>query len=184
MANPIQRNSFGVNTFGRKVENFTHIVFDHDGTLVNTEQYPTQAFEGMSELLPELLRCGYKLYVWTARGRGSTVEILRSLAMIEHFDLLSCGSENSAKPSPEGIQAILPGIEPSKVIVIGDSAGDMMGGSAFGAYCIGALWGHGSGAHEQEMSRLEASRKIMSEHGANKSFISVNELKEFLLKLK
>lgn len=159
--------------FRRKVEKFTHIVFDHDGTLVNTSQYPTQAYAGITKLLPELLRCGYKLYVWTARGRGSTVEILRSLDMIGHFELLSCGSENGAKPSPEGIQAILPGIDPSKVIVIGDSTGDMMGGSAFGAYCIGALWAHG---------RQESGRRIMSEHGANKSFISVEELKEFLLK--
>jgi phosphoglycolate phosphatase-like HAD superfamily hydrolase len=172
MANAIQRNAFSVNTLRRKVEKFTHIVFDHDGTLVDTTKYPTRSFNGMSHLLKDLVRQGVKLYVWTARGRGSTIEILKSLAMIEHFDLLSCGGEDNPKPSPAGIESILPDVNPSKVVVIGDSTGDMVGGSAFGAFCIGALWSHGD----------KRASKIMSDNGADKSFISVDELREFLIK--
>jgi phosphoglycolate phosphatase-like HAD superfamily hydrolase len=148
------------------------IVFDHDGTLVDSSVLPPALFKDMKQLVETLIENGIKLYVWTARCRGSTVEILKSLDIIGHFELLSCAGESAAKPSAQGISSILFDIEPKEVVVIGDSLGDMIGGHAFGAFCIGALWGHGSIRAEQ----------VMQDNGADICFLQVKDCLEFLKK--
>lgn len=153
------------------MSNIEAVVFDHDGTLVNTTGYPPKLFEGMKDCLSDLRAKGLKLYIWTARTRRSTVEILEYLGIMSQFELLSCGGESSAKPSSEGIKDILFDLDPKKVVVIGDSLGDMIGGSHFGGITIGAMWGHGSARAEQ----------VMKENGADACFLKVEDFKKYIL---
>lgn len=148
---------------------FKHIIFDHDGTLVDTTKYPRSLFKGMKELLKTLRSHGVECYVWTARNRASTVEILESLAIIGHFKALSCGGEMTPKPSTDGLEALLIDAPKEEILVIGDSFGDVIGGTSFGAFSVGALWGHGS----------ENARSQMEKVGAQKCFSSVSEFETF-----
>jgi phosphoglycolate phosphatase len=147
-----------------------HIVFDHDGTLVDTSGYNRSLFPGMLDFLNELTEHGVKLYVWTARGRRSTVEILDFFDITEMFSDLSCGPEALSKPSPEGIRNMLGDVDPQSVAVIGDSIGDLVGGAEFGALCIGAMWGH---------TNTSAS-KVMLENGADFVCRDVNECRKII----
>ncbi len=56
------------------------------------------------------------------------------------------------------------------MVVIGDSLGDIIGGSKFGAHCIGAMWGH----------RDASASKLYAEHGAKASFIEIKELRKYI----
>ena len=150
-----------------------YIVFDHDGTLVNTSVLPKSLYSGMKSLISAVRAEGVQLFVWTARNRRSTVEILESLGIISEFNELSCGIEAESKPSPEGIKNLLEDIDPNEVAVIGDSLGDIVGGTQFGARTFGALWGHGNN---------EAS-ELFDDYGAEKSFVSVDECKDYFLKI-
>lgn len=154
------------------MSNIEAVVFDHDGTLVDTTGYPPKLFLGMKECLMELNSKGLKLYIWTARTRRSTIEILEYLDIIGQFELLSCGGESSSKPSPEGIKDILFDLDPKKAIVVGDSLGDMIGGSSFGAVTVGAMWGHGS----------DRAANVMKENGADACFLEVEDFKNYVLK--
>lgn len=149
-----------------------YIVFDHDGTLVDTSSYKRRLFPGIKDLLRYLKEQGLELFVWTARDRRSTIEILESLAIMSEFSMLNCAGESSAKPSSEGISSMLTQVDPSEVAVIGDSLGDMLGGREYGAYSIGALWAHGS----------EDSKQLMFEHGADETCLTVNDLKNLITK--
>ena len=154
------------------MQKFTHIVFDHDGTLVDTTRSPRQLYTGIKPLIKELEQNGVELYIWTARERASTLEILKSLDIIHSFKLLCCGSEAPRKPSPQGLEEMLFGVSPERIAIIGDSPYDILGAVDFGATAIAALWAYNSPG---------ASNK-MKEFGANYCFNTVQECRDFLVK--
>lgn len=149
---------------------FKHIIFDHDGTLVDTTTYKRALFPGMKGLLKTLEKNGVTSYIWTARNRPSTVEILSSLAIIGQFKGMSCGGEMTAKPSIDGLESLMIKAPKEEILLIGDSLGDIVGGVSFGAFTVGALWGHGS----------DQGRKVMLEYGAKECFKTVAEFENFL----
>ena len=149
-----------------------HIVFDHDGTLVDTSSYKRKLYEGIKELLEFTRSNKLEIYVWTARERRSTVEILESLDIISMFSGLSCGSEVAMKPSPEGIKFMLQDVDPDSVMVIGDSVGDIIGGNEFGATTVGAIWAYNDNRAEQ----------YMKDNGANFTCNTVEDLKKIIMK--
>ena len=155
------------------MKKISYIVFDHDGTLVDTSKLPTSLYPGIKDLLLFLRKKEVKLYVWTARSRSSTADILEKHGVLSFFDDI-CGSDSApGKPSPAGINFLLPGVKPENVVVIGDSLGDIIGGSKFGAHCIGAMWGHGDASAES----------TYAEYGAKISFIEISKLKKYIDKI-
>lgn len=152
-----------------------HIVFDHDGTLVRTgKNY--QLFEGIHGLINELNAQGVKCYVWTARNRYSTVEILKSLDIIGHFEDISCATDCAPKPNPEGLLAMFADDDSfsfSSVAVVGDSFSDMVGAKKVGATAIGALWNDNSAQ----------AQRILKEYGADYLCYTVEECKTLLKSL-
>lgn len=118
----------------------SHVVFDHDGTLVNTSQYPKSLFEGIKELLRHLKSQGIKLYVWTARDRRSTLEILKTLDILDQFEDISTASDGHPKPNPDGLEVMLFDIDPKSVVIVGDSYTDILGAKHFGCTSIGVIW--------------------------------------------
>lgn len=149
---------------------FKHIIFDHDGTLVDTTSFKRSLYPGMKTLLKNLSERGVTCYVWTARNRVSTVEILSSLAIIGQFKAMSCGGEMTAKPSTDGLKNLMIEAPFEEILLVGDSLGDIVGGVSFGAYTVGALWGHGS----------DHGRAPMLANGAKECFKTVAEFEIFV----
>lgn len=137
-----------------------HIVFDHDGTLVDPSGQG-RLYEGVECLLEDLTQNGVKLYVWTARTRFSTVEFLKSLGIIGRFELLSCSTDCEPKPCLEGLREMLPDIDPASVLMVGDGFADVIGAKNFGSQVIGAVWASPQGEERSEHSRA------LSELGAS-----------------
>ena len=67
-----------------------HIIFDHDGTLVKTDTSQYTLFAGMRDLLLELKSQNYELYIWTARPRQSTLDIIKKMDIAQFFTELFC----------------------------------------------------------------------------------------------
>ena len=116
-----------------------HIVFDHDGTLVDTRGPKHKLFPGMKELLSELAR-EHQLYVWTARGRSSTLRILGDLGVLNLFEEICTLDDAPNKPHVAGLKRLLGETKKSSICVIGDSSNDMLGAKNFGALALGAVW--------------------------------------------
>jgi phosphoglycolate phosphatase len=149
-----------------------HIVFDHDGTLVDTSSMTPSLFDGILELLTELEKIDVKIYLWTARGRGSTIEILKSLEIIGFFEDISTATDCEPKPSTVGLDAMLSGTPKDSIIMIGDSPGDIYGARNFGIKSVGAAWAY----HDSRM--LNA----LKDEGASVVCETVNECYELLVK--
>jgi phosphoglycolate phosphatase-like HAD superfamily hydrolase len=113
------------------------IIFDMEGTLLTTHT-GTVSFLPEIPLLLETLSHKHKLYLWTARGRASTIEILKKLNWLKYFTDIKTSSDGPAKPNVELLKEILD-LE-DKIILIGDSFQDMLGAKKLGAFAIAASW--------------------------------------------
>lgn len=117
------------------------VVFDFSGTLAyESVDFTPVLFPGILSLLEKSKAAGLELYLWTALGRTSTQQALAKLGISHFFTDIRTPSDCRGKPHPEGLTQMLSDKDPLRVIVIGDSPGDMNGAKSFGAYAIGALW--------------------------------------------
>lgn len=116
------------------------IVFDHDGTLVNTETPDFKVFPGIKELLVDLIQLGFTLSVWTARSHRSTVESLKRMDIAQYFTEIYGHDDGISKPHPDGLKKLAEGLDKEVVLHIGDSLGDIEGAKAFGISVIAACW--------------------------------------------
>lgn len=131
-----------------------YVIFDCDGTLIETGSPKYKLFPGIKELVVELAK-DHLLYVWTARGRSSTISILQDLGIYGYFDDLSTSDDTLPKPHIAGLFDLVGNSDKKALYVIGDSSVDMIGAKNFGATAIGATWNKG------------ASSKVLKEAGAD-----------------
>ncbi len=116
-----------------------HIVFDCDGTLVDTSSFKYVLYDGIKELLLDL-STDCVLYVWTARGRQSCLKILKDLDILQYFDSISTPDDGFAKPHPEGIERLVGAYSKQSICMIGDTNNDILGAKNFGVMSLGATW--------------------------------------------
>ena len=147
-----------------------HIVFDCDGTLLNTHGRG-QPYDGIPELLHRLVAADYQLYVWTGRDRASTLRLLQEHNLLRYFQDIRTASEMTPKPHPQGLQDMLNGVDPSLVAVVGDSWTDMKGARLFGAFALGATW------------NLQTSQEALIEFGAHALAATPRDCYDTLLRL-
>lgn len=134
----------------------SHIVFDHDDTLVNTAGVYKSVFPGVKELLVQLKQMNFSLYVWTARDRKSTLEYLKNLEISHIFADISTATDCTPKPHPEGLEEMFMGVDPKTVVHVGDSYTDIIGAAKFGCTSIGALWAHNTQESRDTLEHFKA----------------------------
>lgn len=117
-----------------------HIVFDHDGTLVDTNSFPFSLFSGMKELLLDLKAKHFELFIWTARPRRSTLESLKRLDIAHFFTEIYCFDDGLPKPHPMGLAELTAGVPKQHILHIGDSFSDFDGAHAYGIEVVAACW--------------------------------------------
>jgi phosphoglycolate phosphatase len=117
-----------------------HIVFDCDGTLIDTHKMNYPLFPGIKELLLGLPR-DCLLYVWTARDRRSLERILTDHGVRHLFEGLYTSDDFYPKPHFRGLIELLGEVDKSQVWIIGDTTIDILGAKHFGVKSIGAVWG-------------------------------------------
>jgi phosphoglycolate phosphatase-like HAD superfamily hydrolase len=117
-----------------------HIIFDHDGTLVQLVNGQFQLFAGMKEMLFDLKKQNFTLYIWTARPRSSVLSIINRLEIAAFFDGIYCSDDGPSKPHPFGLEILTDGISKNSILHIGDSMTDIDGAKAFGIEVIAACW--------------------------------------------
>lgn len=134
-----------------------HVVFDCDGTLIDTSQFKYKAFPEIKELLSELSK-NYKLYVWTARDRLSTQRILSDLELIQYFEAICTADDAPPKPNVTGLAQLVGTFSKSSICVIGDTSFDVLGAKNFNVLAIGAAWN----SHVRSEVLLEAGADFIA----------------------
>ena len=128
---------FGLNILDETIK---EALFKRWIEISNQDKLRYVLFDGIREVLIKLGESGYRLYVWTARDRMSTLAILKSLDVAKFFYDFRCLDDTIPKPHPKGLEEMLGEADKSKVIMIGDSITDLQGAKEFGCKSVAALW--------------------------------------------
>lgn len=97
-------------------------------------------FHGIKECLDYFKQEGYVQYVWTGRERASTKAILKNIGIEDFFADIRCRDDCEPKPDIAGLEEMLYDVDPSTIVVIGDTYADMIGAKNFKAHAIGCAW--------------------------------------------
>lgn len=102
----------------------------------------TRPYTGVPEMLDALPRV--PLLVATNKPGGFSREILSGLGLVDRFRRVVGGDEAARrKPDAAHLRACLEGlaVDPADVVVVGDSANDILAARALGAVAVGCTWG-------------------------------------------
>lgn len=124
-----------------------HQLYDAGHAAGQVELYP-----GMREVVDEVKAHGWKLGVFTGKGRLSALATLMHLKLTSLLDVIVTSDDVARpKPAPDGVRlaACQVATIPEKTCFVGDNPADIIAGNEACAISIAALWG----AFNQEETR-------------------------------
>jgi len=126
--------------------------------------------EGMIEILDYLKSKNFPLGIFTGKGRQAAFITLQKIGAEKYFDLIVTGDDvTNHKPSAEGILKFVNHfrLNKEKVLMIGDSMGDVKASKEAGVKIASVLW---------DSHREEKVKTMKSDY----YFHSVDKLREFI----
>ncbi|CAA6814857.1 MAG: Predicted phosphatase [uncultured Sulfurovum sp.] len=103
-----------------------------------------QLYKGIKVFLKELIANGYKLAIATNAYRGSTLESLSHLKIVDYFSSIACYDDvGRGKPAPDMLEKNLEDLEleAKDAIFVGDSERDLMAANTLKMDYIMINWG-------------------------------------------
>lgn len=134
-------------------------------------KFENTPYPGIEEMLKKLQEGGFKLYVATSKPETTSVEILEHFGLAKYFDRICGATMGTSRSSKASVIAYL--LEQcgraEQLVMVGDTAFDVIGAKTHNIPTIGVAWGYG------EVAQMENAGAIAI---AN----SVDELYELLVK--
>lgn len=108
-------------------------------------KFENTPYPGVEALLQTLKNHGHKLLVATSKPEGMSVEILEHFGLAKYFDAICGASMDTSRSSKEDVIAYLLAQNGTaeNMLMVGDTAFDVLGAAAHGIDCIGVSWGYG-----------------------------------------
>ncbi len=100
-------------------------------------------FEGITEVIDHARRLGWKIGIFTGKGRRAAEFSLSALGVMERVELLVSGTDVvRPKPDPEGVHQASEKLEVpvDRILLVGDSPADVQAGRSAGAKTAAVLW--------------------------------------------
>ena len=118
-------------------------------TVGKFENFP---YPGIPELLSELKKHGHKLLVATSKPEALSMEILEKFKLARFFDRVCGASMDRSRSTKEDVIAyLLTEYGAGKnMVMVGDTAFDVIGAAAHGIPTIGVSWGYGNVSEMQK----------------------------------
>lgn len=111
-------------------------------TVGKFENYPYPSVEA---LLAQLQALGHKLYIATSKPEHMSVEILEHFGLAKYFTMI-CGAtmDGSRSKKADIISYLLAKAgDADNIVMVGDTAYDVIGAKTHGIPAIGVAWGYG-----------------------------------------
>ena len=102
-------------------------------------------YPGIPELLQTLQAQGHKLLIATSKPEVLAVEILNHFGLAGYFDRICGATLDTSRVTKEDVIAYLLELNGSaeNMVMVGDTAFDVIGAAAHGIPTIGVSWGYG-----------------------------------------
>ena len=140
--------------FGVPEEKAEEAVAVYRSRYMTIGKYENTPYEGILQVLEELKKRGYSLYVATAKPEEMAVDILHKFGLAPYFDKICGASMDASRDTKALILAYLleqlPPRREGDTIMVGDTAFDVVGAAAHGIPTVGVSWGYGSACELKE----------------------------------
>jgi len=110
--------------------------------MMTKEMHLITIFPGIEELLKELKKQSYKLYIITSNSKANVEQFLILKGILPYFDNVYGGASlfDKAKLIKKVIKA--ESIEPSSAVYVGDEVRDIVAAKQVNMPCIAVTWGY------------------------------------------
>ena len=108
-------------------------------------KFENTPYPGIAELLEKLKSQGHRLYVATSKPEQMSIEILEHFDLAKYFTLICGASLDLSRNSKDAVIAYLlqQAETDGEIIMVGDTAYDVLGAKMHGIPTIGVSWGYG-----------------------------------------
>ena len=108
-------------------------------------KFENTPYPGITDLLQKLKEQGHRLYVATSKPEQMSIEILEHFDLAKYFTLICGASLDLSRNSKDAVIAyLLQQTETDgEIVMVGDTAFDVLGAKAHGIPTIGVSWGYG-----------------------------------------
>ena len=115
-------------------------------------KFENTPYPGIRELLEALHSQGHRLYVATSKPETLSAEILEKFDLARYFERICGATLDKSRSKKEAVISYLLGLMETKdnMIMVGDTAYDVIGANANGIPTIGVSWGYGDVAQMQQ----------------------------------
>ena len=102
-------------------------------------------YPGIHELLAQLQKDGHRLFLATAKPEVMALRIMERFALAPYFERICGASLDLSRDSKSGVIAYLLAQVPdvAEVVMVGDTAYDVLGAAEHGIPTVGVSWGYG-----------------------------------------
>ena len=108
-------------------------------------KFENTPYPGIAELLQKLKGQGHRLYVATSKPEQMSIEILEHFDLAKYFTLICGASLDLSRNSKDAVIAYLlrQAETDGEIVMVGDTAYDVLGAKMHGIPTIGVSWGYG-----------------------------------------
>lgn len=114
-------------------------------------KYENTPYPGIRELLAGLKKQGFRLFVATSKPETTSIDILEHFDLAQYFDRI-CGAdlEGGRNSKSQVISYLLEHTgKEHTMVMVGDTAFDVLGAAEHGIPTVGVTWGYGENADIQ-----------------------------------
>lgn len=108
--------------------------------------FENRPYDGIREMLQDLHRKGYKLYIATSKPEPMAIKVLEHFDLAKYFTMICGATLSSDRVTKEDVIAYLlkETGEQNNMVMVGDTKFDVLGAKHHGIPCIGVSWGYGT----------------------------------------
>ena len=123
------------------------------------ENFP---YPGIPEMLSKLQALGHDLYVATSKPETTAIEVLDHFDLSRYFTRICGATMDKARNSKEKVIAYLLKNcgRADNIIMVGDTAYDVIGAKAHGIPTIGVAWGYGKVSDMEAAGAISIARSV------------------------
>jgi len=132
---------------------------------IGLDEFPL--FEGVPQLLDDLLAAGRRLAVATSRLEERTLVMLGHQGILDRFEVVMGQLPEGRAAKAEVINDVLDALacDRSRVVMVGDRSFDVEGAAAFGLPCVGVTYADTGGVDELRQAGAAAIAPSVSDLG-------------------
>ena len=119
-------------------------------------KFENTPYPGVHDLLQALKAAGHTLLIATSKPENMAVEILEKFELSQYFERICGATLDRSRISKEDVIAYLLGLSGTaeNMVMVGDTAFDVVGAAAHGISTIGVSWGYGSVEEMQQAGAI------------------------------